>query len=70
MREVRAKVEIDGELVRLDEASHLVRVLSEASLDSWRMGVYTKKEYVERVAKAAAEYFGIERTVQRPLDFL
>ncbi len=70
MREVRARVEVDGELIRLDEASTLVKAISEANLDSWRMGVYTKKEYVDRVAKVAAEYFGIERVVQKSLDFL
>ncbi len=70
MREVRARVEVDGELMRLDEASTLVKAISEASLDSWRMGVYTKKEYVDRVAKIAADYFGVERVVQKSLDFL
>ncbi len=70
MREVRARVEVDGELMRLDEVSTLVKAISEASLDSWRMGVYTKKEYVDRVAKVAADYFGVERVVQKSLDFL
>lgn len=69
IREVRVKVIVDGEKVRLDEASSLVRSLKEASVNNWKLGVYTKKEFVEKVSKAARDYFGIEKTVQRPLDF-
>ncbi len=69
IREVRVKVIVDGERIRLDEASYLVRSLKEAAINNWKLGVYTKKEFVERVAKAARDYFGIEKTVQRSLDF-
>ncbi|MDI9645801.1 MAG: HD domain-containing protein [Archaeoglobales archaeon] len=69
IREVRVKVIVDGEEMRLDEASSLVRSLKEASINNWKLGVYTKKEFVEKVSKAARDYFGIEKTVQRSLDF-
>jgi hypothetical protein len=68
-RELKAMVNIEGELVSLEEASPLVRALKEAEREVWKMGVYTKKEYVEKVAKAAADYFGIERVpMQKRLD--
>jgi hypothetical protein len=58
-KELKAKVEIEGERMSLEEASPLVRALKEAEKEAWKMGVYTKKEYVERVAKAASDYFCI-----------
>jgi hypothetical protein len=68
-RELKAMLNIEGELVSLEEASPLVRALKEAEREVWKMGVYTKKEYVEKVAKAAADYFGIERVpMQKRLD--
>jgi len=64
-RELKALVNVEGELVSLEEASPLVRALKEADKDVWKMGVYTKKEYVEKVAKAAADYFGIRKIPQQ-----
>lgn len=64
-RELKALVSVEGELVSLEEASPLVRALKEADKDVWKMGVYTKKEYVEKVAKAAADYFGIRKIPQQ-----
>ncbi|MEM2461776.1 MAG: HD domain-containing protein, partial [Archaeoglobaceae archaeon] len=58
VREFRVKVEINGNLKKLEEVSSLVRVLKTSWLDNWRFGVYTKKEFVEEVKKAAIEYFG------------
>ncbi len=70
-KEFKALVKVDDEIKRLDEVSSLVRALKEAERDVWRMGVYTRKEYVERVRKAAIRYFGIERvTEQKRLDEL
>ncbi len=64
-RELKALVNMEGELVSLEEASPLVRALKEADKEVWKMGVYTKKEYVEKVAKAAADYFGIRKIPQQ-----
>ncbi|MEM2462057.1 MAG: HD domain-containing protein, partial [Archaeoglobaceae archaeon] len=67
VREFRVKVEINGNLKKLEEVSSLVRVLKTSWLDNWRFGVYTKKEFVEEVKKAAIEYFGIEKSFQSRL---
>ncbi len=68
MREVRVRVEIDNVVMSLEEASPVVRALKAASVENWRLGVYTKPEYVEKVGKVAADYFGIEKVVQKSLD--
>ncbi len=68
MREVGVKVKIDGGVVSLEDASPLVKALKTASKENWRLGVYTKPEYVKKVGKVAADYFGIERVVQKSLD--
>ncbi len=70
-KEFKAIVRIDNELKSLEEVSSLVRALKLAERDVWRMGVYTKKELVEEVRKAALKFFNIERTPkQRRLDEL
>jgi len=70
-KEFKALVRVNDEVKRLDEVSSLVRALKEAERDVWRMGVYTKKEYVERVRRAAVRYFGIDRVPkQKRLDEL
>ncbi len=70
-KEVKAVVRIDNELKSLEEVSSLVRALKIAERDVWRMGVYTKKEFVENVKKAALKFFNIERTPkQKKLDEL
>lgn len=67
--EFKAMVNIDGEVMRLENASPLVASLKSAQLEVWKIGVYTHKEYVERVAKAAAHYFEIEKVQkQKKLD--
>ncbi len=67
-RELRALVEIDGELKRLEEVSPLVKALKDAERNSLMLGVYAPENCVERVAKAAMRYFGIREAVQRRLD--
>lgn len=68
MKESEVLVETDEGLKALDEISPLVNALKVASIENWRLGVYTKKEFVDRVGKAAMDYFGIERVVQKSLD--
>ncbi|WP_290598175.1 MULTISPECIES: HD domain-containing protein [unclassified Archaeoglobus] len=68
MRESGVMVETDEGLKTLDEVSPLVKALKTASIENWRLGVYTTKEYLERVGKAAMNYFGIEKVVQKSLD--
>lgn len=68
MRESGVMVETDEGLKTLDEVSPLVKALKTASIENWRLGVYTTKEYIERVGKAAMNYFGIEKVVQKSLD--
>lgn len=67
VREFKVKVEIGGSLKKLEEVSSLVRLLKTSWLDNWRFGVYTKKDFVEEVKKAAIEYFGIEKSFQSQL---
>jgi len=61
-KEFKAVVRINGELRCLEEVSSLVRALKEAEKDVWRMGVYTKKDFVDIVKKSALKYFNIEHT--------
>jgi len=68
MRESGVMVETDGELKPLEEVSPLVKALKDAVVENWRLGVYTKKEFVDRVGKVAMDYFGIDRIVQKSLD--
>ncbi len=70
-KEFKAIVRIENELKSLEDVSSLVRALKIAERDVWRMGVYTKKEFVENVKKAALRFFNIERTPkQKKLDEL
>lgn len=67
--EMKAKVMIDGEMKRLDEASTLVNSLEAAHVMSWRMGVYTLPEYKEKVRKVAKDVFSVKKTTtQHKLD--
>ncbi|HIP57915.1 MAG TPA: HD domain-containing protein [Archaeoglobus profundus] len=59
-KEFKAIVRMNGELRRLEEISSLVRALKEAEKDVWRLGVYTKKDFVDIVKKSALRYFNIE----------
>ncbi len=68
-KELKAIVDVEGQRVKLEEISPLVRALREAEKDTMKLGVYTKKEYVDAVARAAIHYFNIERTPrQKRLD--
>ena len=70
-KEFKAIVRIDDELKSLEEVSSLVRALKQAERDIWRMGVYTKREFVEVVKKAALRFFNIEKVPkQKKLDEL
>ncbi len=68
MEESGVLVETEEGIKSLDEVSPLVNALKAASLENWRMGVYTKKEYLEKVGRVAADYFGIEKVIQKSLD--
>ena len=65
--EFRAQVSINGDLKRLDEVSNLVKALKDAERRSLKLGVYTLKDYVERVRKVAIRYFNVDKTYQRKL---
>ena len=68
MKESGVMVETDGELKPLEEVSPLVKALKDATAENWRLGVYTEKKFLDRVGKAAVDYFGIEKVVQKSLD--
>jgi hypothetical protein len=68
MREVRVRVELEEGIATLEEVSPMVRAMKDSVLENWRLGVYTKSEYVGKVGKAAVDYFGIERVIQKSLD--
>lgn len=69
VKEFNALVDLDGELVKLEEASPLIKSLKAAEIDTWKFGIYTKKEYVEKVSKIAADYFNVKKIPkQKTLD--
>jgi len=69
VRELQALVNIDGEVMKLEEASPLIRALKTAQKEVFKVGVYTKKEYVEKIARVSADYFEIEKIQkQKKLD--
>lgn len=63
--ELKALVKLNGRMVRLDEASHVVAILETAHWDNWKMGVYTPKEFRDEVSKAAREFFEVKRTTKQ-----
>ncbi len=65
--EFEARVLVDGKVRRLDEVSSLVRALRDAERNGMMLGVYTPKEYVERVGKVARDYFEVDKTYQSKL---
>jgi len=68
-KELKAVVDVEGQQAKLEEMSPLVRALKDAEKDTMKLGVYTKKEYADAVARAAVRYFGIEKTLkQKKLD--
>ncbi|NHW23337.1 MAG: HD domain-containing protein [Archaeoglobales archaeon] len=66
-REFRVRVEIDGKIEKLEEVSSVVKAIKTSWIDNWRFGIYTKKEYLEEVKRAATEILGIEKTMQSRL---
>ncbi len=63
--EMKALVKVNGRMLRLDEASHVVATLEQAHRDNWKMGVYTPKKYREEVSKAARKFFDVKRTTKQ-----
>jgi HD superfamily phosphohydrolase len=63
--ELKALVKLNGRMVRLDEASYVVATLEQAHWDNWKMGVYTPKEFREKVGKAAREFFEVKKTTKQ-----
>ncbi|HDM35701.1 MAG TPA: HD domain-containing protein [Candidatus Syntrophoarchaeum butanivorans] len=55
----------NNEVKYLYEVSNIVRILSDAVWDKWRLGVYTRKEDLERVAKASREVLGIGKEIKQ-----
>ena len=51
----------DGEKKPLREVSPLVTIMESAHLAAWRFGVYTIKEYRDRVRKAAVSLLKVGR---------
>ncbi len=65
--EYGALVEVEGEVKRIDEVSKLVQTLKNLQSELLKLGVYTKREYVEKVQKVASDFFNIEKTKQKTL---
>ena len=52
---------IKDNIKRLDDISPLVAILEKAEVSNWKMGVYTPKEYREKVKKSAEEIFEVKK---------
>ncbi|WP_292463132.1 HD domain-containing protein [Methanolobus sp.] len=63
--EMKALVKMNGRMLRLDEASHVVATLEQAHRDNWKMGVYTTQENREAVGRAARDFFDIKRETRQ-----
>lgn len=59
--EMRAKILVNGKMKRLDEASHLVRILVDAQWDNWKLGVYAPEEYKDAVGRVAKEMLNVRK---------
>lgn len=59
--EMRAKILVNGKMERLDEASHLVRILVDAQWDNWKLGVYAPEEYKDAVEQVAKEILNVRK---------
>lgn len=66
-REFSIRIDVSGKLKRIEEVSSIVKALRNSWLETWRLGVYTKKEFLDEVKKCAVEYFGIDKRVQTQL---
>jgi len=61
MIEMKARITVNSEMKRLDEVSHLVRILVDAQWDNWRLGVYAPEEYKKKVGEAASIILGVRK---------
>jgi len=59
MAEMKALV-MDGGMKKLTDASHFVKDLEQVQIANWKMGVFTPKEHLEAVSKAANNYFDVD----------
>ncbi|MEM0350631.1 MAG: HD domain-containing protein [Archaeoglobaceae archaeon] len=62
-KEFSVRVEVNGKIRKIEEVSPLVKALRAFWMENWKLGVYTKKEFVEEVKECAKEYFGIRENV-------
>jgi HD superfamily phosphohydrolase len=65
MTEKKAVIISGSRMVRLDEASPIVRNLVQAQMDNWRVGVYTLPEYREQVTKVARDFFHVKKDIRQ-----
>lgn len=65
MQEMKAVILFNGRMVRLDEASPIVRNLEQAHRDNWRMGVYTLPQYKAQVSAAARDFFEVKKDTRQ-----
>ncbi|MDV0445301.1 hypothetical protein MmiAt1_08720 [Methanimicrococcus sp. At1] len=59
MAEMKALV-MDKGMKKLTDASLFVKDLEHVQIENWKMGVFTPKEHLEAVSKAAYDFFEIE----------
>ena len=59
MAEMKALI-MDGSMKKLTDASLFVKDLEHVQVENWKMGVFTPKEHLEAVSKAAADYFNVD----------
>jgi hypothetical protein len=68
-KEISAIVDFKERKLKLEDCSPIVKALKDAERDSWMMGVYTTKENLDKVAKAAIKFFKVHRKpLQKRLD--
>lgn len=60
MAEMKALVITNGGMKKLTDASLFVKDLEHVQVENWKMGVFTPKEHLEAVSKAAYNYFNID----------
>ncbi|WNY27568.1 HD domain-containing protein [Methanolapillus ohkumae] len=60
LAEMKALI-MDRTVKRLSDASPFVKVMETAQAGAWRMGVFSPKEHLEVVSKAAYDFFGISK---------
>ena len=63
--EMKAKVMVNGKMIPIDRASSLVATLEKASIDNWRLGVFTLKEYREKVGNVARDFFEVKKDIKQ-----